>query len=254
VSALQRKLALILQATSGVDSDRQVLAVVLPLGEVLNVLEVAKCPSEQVCRHDWCALEAHNLVSCILTLLGLLLRHVGQRGQVFGHFHFEVESGFEVGLVEAREGTAGVGRFELCREHVVVLVILGHALCRFDGGVVLGTVEASHGIVHGALECDRQDSLLGLRKLLVEGEGAALVLLIVADVGGFDARSSLAGIESNLGRVKLELVGVEGYRLGGFLYSKIDCYATLVCPWRVRLEIEEGDVVVGRLDTAKKSC
>jgi hypothetical protein len=52
--------------------------------------------------------------------------------------------------------------------------------------------------------------------------------------------------------VNLELVGVECYGLGSLLYSQIDCYATLVCPWSVRLEIEEGDVVVGRLDTARK--
>ena len=90
----------------------------------------------------------------------------------------------------------------------MVLVIFGDALCGLDSGSVLGAVEASHGVVHGTLEGDRQDSLLALRKLLVEGEGAALVLLIVADVGGLDARIVLAGFDSNFGRVKLELVGV----------------------------------------------
>jgi len=55
-----------------------------------------------------------------------------------------------------------------------------------------------------------------------------LVLLIVADVGGLDAGIVLAGIDSNLSSVKLELVGVECNGLGGFLYSKIDCNATLV--------------------------
>ena len=228
MSALQRQLTLLLQATGGVDSDGQVLAVVLPPGKVLDVLKVTKRPRQQVGRHDWCPLEAHDLVSCILALLGLLLRHVGQGGQVLRHLHLEVESGLQVGLVETREGAASVGRLELCGEHVVVLVVFGDTLCGLDGGSVLGAVEASHGVVHGTLEGDRQDSLLALRKLLVEGEGTALVLLIVADVGGLDTRGILAGIDSNLSRVKLELMGVECDGLGRFLYSKIDRNATLV--------------------------
>ena len=228
MGTLKRQLTLLLQATGGVDSDGQVLAVVLPPGEVLDVLKVAKRPRQQVGRHDWCPLEAHDLVSCVLALLGLLLRHVGQGGQVLGHFHLKVESSLQVRLVETREGAAGVRRLELCGEHVVVLVVFGNTLCGLDGGSVLGAVEASHGVVHGTLEGDRQDSLLALRKLLVEGEGAALVLLIVADVRGLDGRIVLAGIDSNLGSVKLELVGVECNGLGGILHSKIDCNATLV--------------------------
>jgi hypothetical protein len=78
------------------------------------------------------------------------------------------------------------------------------------------------------LESDRQDSLLALRKLLVEGESATLVLLIIADVRGLDARSILASIDSDLRGVKLELVRVECDGFGGFLYSKVYCYATLV--------------------------
>lgn len=228
MGALQSKLTLLLQTTSGVNSDGQVLAVVLPPGKVLDVFKVAKRPCQQVGRHDRCPLEAHNLVSCVLALLGLLLRHVGQGGQVLGNFHLKVERSLEVGLVETREGATGVGRLELCGEHVVVLVVFGNTLCGLDGGSVLGAVEASHGVVHGTLEGDRQDGLLALGKLLVEGEGAALVLLIVADVGGFDARIVLAGLDGNLGRVKLELVGIECDGLGGFLYGKIDCNATLV--------------------------
>ena len=117
------------------------------------------------------------------------------------------------------KGPPGICRLHLCCGHPCLLAVrcLGRR-----------AVEASHGVVHGTLEGDRQDGLLALGKLLVEGEGAALVLLIVADVGGFDARIVLAGLDGNLGRVKLELVGIECDGLGGFLYGKIDCNATLV--------------------------
>lgn len=136
----------------------------------------------------------------------------------------------------------------------MVLVVFGDAFRGLDGGVVLGSVEAGHGVVHGALECDRQDGLLGLGDVLVEGEGAALVLLIVADVGGLDARSRLAGVERDFGRVELELVRVEGDGLGGLLDGEVDCYATLVGPWSFGLEVEEGDVIVGGLDSCKEKA
>jgi hypothetical protein len=42
VSAFQSQLALLLEATSGVDSDGQVLAVVLSLCEILNVFKVTE--------------------------------------------------------------------------------------------------------------------------------------------------------------------------------------------------------------------
>jgi hypothetical protein len=86
---------------------------------------------------------------------------------------------------------------------------------------------------------------------LVEGEGAALVLLIVADLGSLDGGRGLAGIESDLSRVDLELVGVECDGLGRLLDGKVDCYAALVGPWCVWLEVEEGDVVVGGFDTGE---
>lgn len=248
VSALQSKLALLLEAASCVDSDGQVLAVVLSLGEILDVLEVTKTPSQKVCRHDGCAVKADDLVSGLLALLRLFLGHVGQRSKILRNLHLKVESGLQVGLVEARESAAGVGRLELGGKHVVVLVVFGDTLGSLDGGSVLGAVEAGHGVVHGALESDGQDGLLGLRELLVESEGAALVLLIVADVGGLDGGRGLAGIESDLSRVDLELVGVECDGLGGLLDGEVDCYASLVGPWCVRLEVKEGDVVVGGLD------
>ena len=123
MGTLKSKLALLLQATSGVDSDRQVLAVVLPPGEVLNVFEIAKCPCQKVCRHDGCTLEAHDFVSRVLALLDLLLGHVGQGSQILGHLHLEVESGLEVRLVKTREGSAGVACFELGAVHVVEFVV-----------------------------------------------------------------------------------------------------------------------------------
>jgi hypothetical protein len=42
VGTLQSQLALLLEATGGVDSDGQVLAVVLSLSEILNVLKITK--------------------------------------------------------------------------------------------------------------------------------------------------------------------------------------------------------------------
>lgn len=42
VGALQSQLALLLEAASGIDSDGQVLAVVLSLGEILNVFKITK--------------------------------------------------------------------------------------------------------------------------------------------------------------------------------------------------------------------
>ena len=53
----------------------------------------------------------------------------------------------------------------------------------------------------------------------------------------------------DLSRVDLELVGVECDGLGGLLDGEVYRYTTLVGPWCVWLEVEEGDVVVGRLDT-----
>jgi hypothetical protein len=49
---------------------------------------------------------------------------------------------------------------------------------------------------------------------LVKSERAALVLLIVADLGGLDGGGGLASIDSGLSRVNLELVGVEWDGLG----------------------------------------
>lgn len=76
VGALQSQLALLLEAAGGVDSDGQVLAVVLSLGEILNIFKVAEGPRKQVCRHNWCAVKADDLVSGFLALLRLFLRHV----------------------------------------------------------------------------------------------------------------------------------------------------------------------------------
>ena len=42
VGALQSQLALLLEAASGINSDGQVLAVVLSLGEILNVFKITK--------------------------------------------------------------------------------------------------------------------------------------------------------------------------------------------------------------------
>ena len=165
--ALQCQFALLLQTARGVHPDGQVLAIIFPLREVLNVLEVTKRPRKQVSRHDRSLLKAHDLVS-ILALLGLLLRHVRQSCQVFRDLDLEVEGGLEVRLIEARKCAAGVRGLKLGGEHVVVLIVLCDALGGLDGGFVFGAVEAGHGIVHGASVSDEQLCLLRLRNLLVE--------------------------------------------------------------------------------------
>lgn len=43
-------------------------------------------------------------------------------------------------------------------------------------------------------------------------------------------------------------MGIQSDRFGASLHRKINLDASLVAPWRVRLEVEEGDVVVGGLD------
>lgn len=60
----------------------------------------------------------------------------------------------------------------------------------------------------------------------------------------------LAAFRGYSGGVQVELVGIECYGLGSFVDVEIDVDFTLVCPWVARLKVEEGDCIVGRLDTA----
>ncbi|GJC83687.1 hypothetical protein ColLi_06525 [Colletotrichum liriopes] len=173
--------ALLLEAAGGVDADGQLLAVVAALGELLDVLEVADGPGEEVGAHLGAGLEGDELPA-VLGLLGVLDGHVAEGDLVVGDLNLKVEGGLEVGLVEAGEGAAGVAGLELGAEHVVPLVVAGHRLGGLDGGLVLAAVEAGHLVVDDSLELDGEDGLLGLGDLLVKGDGGALLLLAVAEV------------------------------------------------------------------------
>jgi hypothetical protein len=137
VSTLEGQLTLVLEASGGVDSDREVLAVVLASGEVLDVFKVTESPSQEVGAHDRCTVERDNLGARLVALLGFLLRHVGQSGLVLWNLNLEVESGLEVGLVEAGEGSARIARLELSGQHVVVFRVSGDRCDGRDGGLVL---------------------------------------------------------------------------------------------------------------------
>lgn len=50
VRTLKRKFSLVLEASSGVDANRNALALVFTLGHGLDVLEVTNCPREKL--HD----------------------------------------------------------------------------------------------------------------------------------------------------------------------------------------------------------
>jgi hypothetical protein len=137
VGALESQLALVLEASGGVDSDGEILSVVLASGEVLDVFKVTESPSQEVGAHDGGTVERNNLCARLAALLDFLLRHVGQGGLVLGDFNLEVEGCLEVGLVEAGEGSTSIARLELGGQHVVVFRVSGDRCGGGDGGLVL---------------------------------------------------------------------------------------------------------------------
>ena len=137
VSMLKSEAALLLEAPGGVDTNGQVLAVVLPAGEVLDVLEVSDAPCEEVGAHDRGPLEGDNVKARLRRLLDLLLGHVAECNLVLRDLNLKVKGRLEVRLVEARECPASIARLKLSAEHVVVFIILGDGSSRSNGGLVL---------------------------------------------------------------------------------------------------------------------
>ena len=182
VAVVQSKTTLLLQAARSVDPDRNVLAVVLALGESLDVLKVTDSPRQKVGRHDRRSLEYDSVEADPLAGLDLLLGHVAERDLVLGHFQLNIEGSLEVGLVEAGESAAGVAGLELGAEHVVELVVLCDGSGDVALGLVLGAVEAGHDVVDKALKLDLQLSLAGVADLLAKVECDLLPLLVVRDV------------------------------------------------------------------------
>ena len=144
VSTFESQLALIAKTLGGVDSNREVLAVVLASGEIFNVLKVAKSPSKQVGAHDRTALERHDLGRRLAALLDFLLRHVGKSSLILGNFNLKVKASLEVRLIEAGKSSTGIAGFELGGEHVVVFGVSRNRLGSGNGRLVLGAVETSH--------------------------------------------------------------------------------------------------------------
>ena len=77
-----------------------------------------------------------------------------------------------------------------------------------------------------------------------------MIFSVVRDIRGFDGRRILAALDAHRRRMKFELVSIERYGFHGLLDVDLDVALALVAPWFAGLEFEEGDGVVGRLDTA----
>lgn len=179
---LQSPATLLLETTGGVDTDGNLLSVVLAVGQLLNVLKVTDSPGQKVAAHDGRRLEGNQLPA-LLGGLGVLDGHVAQGDLVGGDLNLQVVGGLEVGLVEAGESSAGIAGLELGAEHVVPLVVVGDRGSRGFGRLVLASVETGHLVVDDALELDDEGGLLGNGELIVKGDGGALGLGIVGDVG-----------------------------------------------------------------------
>ncbi len=129
MGVLQSKLPLFFQSPSGVNSDRKVFAVVLAFRECFHILEVSNGPSQEIGAHEWCAFERNDLEAFLSSgLLGH--RHVAQSNEVGWNLKAYVERCFQIRLIEAGKSSASVTRLELCAEHAVELLVLGHRLRR----------------------------------------------------------------------------------------------------------------------------
>lgn len=179
---LQSPATLLLETTGGVDTDGNLLSVVLAVGQLLDVLKITDSPGQKVAAHDGRRLEGNQLPA-LLGGLGVLDGHVAQGDLVGGDLNLQVVSGLEVGLVEAGESSAGIASLELGAEHVVPLVVAGDRGSRGFGRLVLAAVETGHLVVDDALELDDERGLLGNGELIVKGDGGALGLGVVGDVG-----------------------------------------------------------------------
>ena len=229
--------SLVLETASSVNADGQLLAVVLALSETLNVLEITESPGQEVGAHDGSALKGHDLPA-LLAGLGVLDRHVAEDDLVDGDLNVKVEGSLQVGLVKARESSTSIGRLELCAEHVVELVVEGDGGSRVNLGLVLAAVETSHVVVDDAVKLNDYVGLLGDGDLLVELDGGALGLFIVADTAGSEGLLRLCVVDGDLCLANLDLEGVEddlGGGLDDFALDSTRCqlFQTLIESCRV---------------------
>jgi hypothetical protein len=109
----------------------------------------------------------------------------------------------------------------------------------------LGLIQASTYVVDSTLEFDLQGHLSRVVDLLSKVECDALALLIVRDILG-----RLSGIASlQLSTINLELVGIEDQVGKAIVLCNlgVDGDSSLVGKLSAKLDIVEGDGVVGRL-------
>lgn len=167
----------------------------------------------------------------------LLLWHVRQGSLIGGDLDIELEGGFQIGFIEAREGASSIAGLELGREHVVILGVVCNRRDGSHSGFVLGAIEARHvlsgvvnlglevaGIaahsVHGALESNDKLRILTGRKFLVELQLCSLVLLLILHVAYLESALCLANFRLELCFVYLKLVCVEDNLPGAFYCTR----------------------------------
>ncbi|KAI6764699.1 hypothetical protein HG531_012586 [Fusarium graminearum] len=212
---LKSPLTLLLETTGGVDTDGNLLAVVLAISESLDVLKVTNSPGQKV---------------AVLGRSSLLDRHVAQSNLVGRNLDVKVKGGLEVGLVEAGESSASVASLELGAEHVVPFAIVGNRSGRSTGRLVLAAVETSHFIVDDTLELDGDDSLGSDRELLVKGDGRALGLGVIVKLCGFHQLR----VDEDLGVRELKFEGVYDDFFGRLGDFRVDAGKLLERAWRMR--------------------
>lgn len=103
-------------------------------------------------------------------------------------------------------------------------------------------------IVHSSLELDHESRLGGDWHFLPKHQRCPLLIRIVCDSVGSKSGFRLGMLGLELGAVYLELERVEHDLFGAFLDVEIDCNSALIAPLPSKLEVVDGDGVVGRLD------
>lgn len=134
-----------------------------------------------IAAHHWSPLECDKFQPGLASVPLCLNRHVAKSHLSTGNLDLKVKGSFQVWLVKAWEGSARITGLKLSAQHVVEISLLGGVRGRLYHGLVLGTVESRHGIVHGPGEIDRQDNISG-SDFLWEFERHPLRLLVIGYV------------------------------------------------------------------------
>lgn len=136
-----------------------------------------------VSAHWRCFLERNLLQARLGTFSGSLFWSIAQCNKIFGDFHLELESSFQVGFVKGWEGSSGLTGFELSGEHIVEFTVGRSAISRRHSGFILGTVKACHGIIDSPFVLDRNDGTSS-RDGIGELDCSTFILLVVGYVSG----------------------------------------------------------------------